>query len=87
MLPRKILNFRSLEWPFPAISWRNTTKGTSKNCVISGKFLIIFFEMFLKPCIFIIFHYICFNLSENVAKYSQVTKVKRGKYHVYNTHL
>jgi hypothetical protein len=44
MLPREILNFRSLEWPFPAISRQNTPKGTSKNCVISGKFLIIFLE-------------------------------------------
>jgi hypothetical protein len=26
MLPRKIFNFRSLEWPFPAISRRNTPK-------------------------------------------------------------
>jgi hypothetical protein len=34
----------------------------------------------MKPCIFIIFHYIFFNLSENVAKYSQVTKEENIMY-------
>jgi hypothetical protein len=85
MLLRKILNFRSLEWPIRAISWRNSQKGTSKNCVISEKLPIISLEKdfcnFLKSKhIFIIFHSIFLNLTENVAKYSEVTKEENIMY-------
>ena len=57
-------------------------KGTSKNCVISGKFLIIFIEniKLFEIHFFIIFHYIFFNLTENVAKYSQITKEENIMY-------
>jgi hypothetical protein len=70
MLPWKVLRCRSLELPFPAISRQNTPKGTTKNVVISGKFFIHFLEKKIHKFIYI------FQLTENLAKYSEVTKRK-----------
>jgi hypothetical protein len=53
--------------------------------VISGKFLIFFLEKNIvtfceSHAFFIIFHYIFFNSTENVANYSQVTKEENIMY-------